>query len=81
MKLWDVFCLLFQAIQVKKIEIENSQKICKKIAIAAQEDLNAALPALEEARKVCSTNNNLNIFIFNFLIPSFLINITFLIDF
>lgn len=54
-------CLPFQAIQIKKIEIENSQKICKKIAIAAQEDLNAALPALEEAKKVCS-NNNPNIF-------------------
>nr|XP_042907190.1 dynein axonemal heavy chain 2 isoform X1 [Parasteatoda tepidariorum]XP_042907240.1 dynein axonemal heavy chain 2 isoform X1 [Parasteatoda tepidariorum] len=48
-------------IEEKKIEIERKEKVCKKIELAAQEDLNAALPALEEARKALEALNKRDI--------------------
>lgn len=62
LKVLNFFCIFFyikymlrnkfQTIQEKKVEIEAKEKVCKKITIAAEEDLNAAMPALEEAKKV-----------------------------
>ncbi|CAL1298106.1 unnamed protein product, partial [Larinioides sclopetarius] len=50
-----------ESIQEKKIEIEKKEKVCKRITIAAEEDLNAALPALEEARKALEALNKRDI--------------------
>ncbi|KAF8783159.1 Dynein heavy chain 2 like protein [Argiope bruennichi] len=50
-----------ESIQEKKIEIEKKERVCKRIAIAAEEDLNAALPALEEARKALEALNKRDI--------------------
>ncbi|GIZ02364.1 dynein heavy chain 2, axonemal [Caerostris extrusa] len=48
-------------IQEKKVEIEKKEKVCKRIAIAAEEDLNAAMPALDEARKALEALNKRDI--------------------
>ncbi|PRD27419.1 UNVERIFIED_CONTAM: Dnah2 [Trichonephila clavipes] len=50
-----------ETIQIQKIEIEKKEKVCKRIAIAAEEDLNAAMPALEEARKALEALNKRDI--------------------
>ncbi|GIX84466.1 dynein heavy chain 2, axonemal, partial [Caerostris darwini] len=50
-----------QFIQEKKVEIEKKEKVCKRIAIAAEEDLNAAMPALDEARKALEALNKRDI--------------------
>ncbi|GFT64974.1 dynein heavy chain 2, axonemal [Nephila pilipes] len=50
-----------ESIQIQKIEIEKKERVCKRIAIAAEEDLNAAMPALEEARKALESLNKRDI--------------------
>ncbi|XP_054720078.1 dynein axonemal heavy chain 2-like [Uloborus diversus] len=57
----SVAALKKEFIQEKKVEIERKERACQKIAVAAQEDLNAALPALEEARKALEALNKKDI--------------------
>ncbi|KAG8188595.1 hypothetical protein JTE90_005951 [Oedothorax gibbosus] len=50
-----------KTIQLKTVEIEAKEKVCKKITIAAEEDLNATLPALTEAQKALEALNKRDI--------------------
>ena len=45
--------VLYQSVGARSEKIAEEETECKKIADNAQKDLEAALPALEEAVKVC----------------------------
>ena len=45
-------CSSLQAVQKRSEKIAEEEERCKKLAEAAQQDLDEAIPALEEATKV-----------------------------
>jgi dynein heavy chain len=54
MFVYNCWCLSFQSVTQKSEKIGEEEGKCKHMAELAQHDLDEALPAMEEAMRVCT---------------------------